>query len=119
MKKLLTQLTIPFLLSSCTDYKNKPVYQVKVGEEIEIYYNTNSCCYYFLDEKELQYVKKIREESKEGFKIISCDGCTTTTGYVFKGIKIGVDTIRLKKMYGGDSIGSKPILEEIYIVKVK
>lgn len=93
------------LLTACTnnqhfrtedDYKNREKYSVIIGDTIEIYYTTNSCCLYCQPNAEqlnhLKYAgKRIMIREPKG-----CEGCNHTAALLFVAKSEGVDTI-----YGG------------------
>ncbi len=77
-----------------SDYKNKQRYSATIGDTIEIYYSTNSCCKYCQPNaasfKHLEYI---------GQKIVipepnDCEGCNHTTALLFVAKSKGIDTIR-------------------------
>ncbi|MDJ1481038.1 hypothetical protein QNI16_11135 [Cytophagaceae bacterium YF14B1] len=126
-------LTIIYLLltaSGCTSkevgYTNSSTYQLHVGQTVEIYYSTSSCCYYcIVNEKSLSHVqfinrKAVEEHKKPEDMSKMCVGCPSTFAFVFKAIKPGIDTIRLDRpmaLESCDSTYSKD--QELYIVEVK
>lgn len=75
-------------------FENKKVYNVHVGDTIEIYYSTNSCCKYCLGNEDkllnLEFIgRKIVVPEEKG-----CDGCNHTAALSFVAIKKGTETIR-------------------------
>ncbi len=75
-------------------YKNKPKYFINIGDTIEIYHSTNSCCKYCQpNADELQHLELI------GSKIVipsikDCDGCNYTSALMFVAKSSGIDTIK-------------------------
>lgn len=75
-------------------YKNKSTYSINVGDTIEIYHSTNSCCKYCQPNaeklKHLDYIgSKIVIPEKKG-----CYGCNHTSALMFVAKSVGVDTIK-------------------------
>jgi len=100
------------------EYKNKEKYSLSVGETVEIYYSTNSCCHYAVTNKEeLQHIKFVEDKVIDsGPK--DCDGCDYTAAFVFKAESKGTDTVELKRL-----IASQPdddsVQPEKYIIEIK
>ena len=126
MKSIHKTLVYIFLLvfSSCQFYEkfeNKKEYNIKLGETFKIYYSTNSCCGYCNNSQNLKNVSIIEsivvKEEKKG-----CEGCSTESAYIFKGLNRGRDTIRLYEispMSNCDSLNNDSIFEEeIFFVNV-
>ena len=81
-------------LRNINAFKNKSVYSVNIGDTIEIYHSTNSCCKYCQPNADkLQHLdfigSKIVIPSKKG-----CDGCNWTSALMFVAKSQGVDTIK-------------------------
>jgi hypothetical protein len=75
------------------DFANKSEYKVNVGETVEIYYSTNSCCMYCQPNRyELNHVEYIGEKTVVPMKK-NCDGCDATYALMYKAISPGIDTI--------------------------
>lgn len=89
---------IAIWLTSCNwkaaaDYTNPPEQTVKVGEEVKIYYTTNSCCRFCSPNMEnLNHLKYTGEEVIIPYPN-GCDGCNETVALVFKAKSKGTDTI--------------------------
>jgi hypothetical protein len=93
---------IPFIvltLISCKNgtekaYTNKSHYSIAIGDTLEIYYTTNSCCQYCQPNQEqlkhLKYIgrKTIIKEPKD------CVGCSQTSALLFVAKSKGIDTIK-------------------------
>ena len=111
---------IILLSISCKEYKNKEIYHLSVGETVEIYYSTNSCCHYCLvNENRLKNLKLIDEKTVDAAPT-NCDGCSHTAAFVFETISLGVDTVYLKQMVGGDDCDSSSTENaERYIVYIE
>jgi hypothetical protein len=81
-------------LSITNYYKNKPKYSINIGDTIEIYHTTNSCCNYCQpNADELQHLVYI------GSKIVipskkDCEGCNYTSALMFVAKSAGIDTIK-------------------------
>ena len=74
-------------------FENKSIYNIQLGDTIEIYHSTNSCCKYCLGNEfkleKLKYIGlKIVVPEKEG-----CYGCNHTAALSFVAIKKGTETI--------------------------
>jgi hypothetical protein len=81
---------------SCNRYENKKRYEIPVGKTVEIYYSTNSCCYYCLaNENELKHIKFVDKKMIDPGPR-DCEGCDYTGAFVFKTESKGVDTVKLK-----------------------
>lgn len=123
--QLFIHLLISFLILGCTSktetkkYENKPIYKLKIGETVNIYYSTNSCCYYcFANEQKLMHIEfvedKMIDKGPEG-----CDGCNYTAAYIFKAKSAGTDTIKLKSSAASLPCEESEGLAGKYIVIVK
>lgn len=119
----LSFILIILLLTNCkADYKNKPIYSVKVGETVDLYISENSCCINcWINDTSAKSIKFLNKKiMKSADK--NCEGCTSHFAWVFKGIKSGTDTIAIATIPGGhkcndflkDSLGTI----ETFIVKV-
>ncbi|MGH1336078.1 MAG: hypothetical protein ACRBFS_08110 [Aureispira sp.] len=119
MKKITFLVLISIIFYNCSNYKNKINYKTKVGEIVEIYDSTNSCCYYCLsNEKDLKHIKlmerkTIDEPSKD------CDGCNHTEAFVFKTESIGIDTVELKLLEATMECDNNGIESKKYIIEIK
>jgi hypothetical protein len=105
------------LLYSCSNYENKSVYELSVGETVKIYTSTNSCCHYcFLNKDALNhsaFIETVREEDSD------CAGCHYTNAYLLQGKSVGIDTVRLQLAVGSDDCDSASNDVEQYVIKVK
>jgi hypothetical protein len=75
-------------------YKNKSTYSINIGDTIEIYHSTNSCCKYCQPNAE-----KLKHLDFIGSKIVipekkGCEGCNHTSALMFVAKSVGVDTIK-------------------------
>jgi len=116
----LTMLNLFALLLTLSDceYKNKPVYDLAVGESFEIYYNNNSCCNYCNNANELKTCSLVDEEVVVyGSKYLK--GGTSTYSLTFTAKTLGTDTIKLLQVGGDDSCTSLMNNAEKYIVHVR
>jgi|GEM_PF-2522432 len=125
MKNILILLISIIIFCSCNNkldpnnFINKDFYEVKVGETINIYYSTNSCCYYcILNLSEISNVSFIKDtliiNSEE-----DCQGCNELRAFEFKATKLGLDTIKLNSSTASQDCYSKPSKPMTYIIKVK
>lgn len=87
------------MLISCNNgtekaYTNKSHYSIAIGDTLEIYYTTNSCCQYCQPNAE-----KLRHLKYVGSKIIlaerkDCIGCSQTSARMFLAKSKGIDSIK-------------------------
>jgi hypothetical protein len=81
-------------LAAFNSYKNKSYYLVNIGDTIEIYHSTNSCCKYCQPNADkLQHLEYI------GSKVVipskkDCEGCNYTSALLFVAKSVGFDTIK-------------------------
>ena len=103
----------------CGSHKNKDKYEIKVGETVEIYYSTNSCCSYCVsNEKSLKHVKLMGKKTIDnGPK--DCAGCNYTAAFIFKGKSVGIDTLELKLLVASMDCDSNDVKPEKYIIEIK
>lgn len=106
-------------LASCNRYVNKDKYQISVGEELDLYYSTNSCCYYCLsNEVELKHLKLIgRNTIDEGPE--DCEGCNYIAAFTLQGKSVGIDTVELKLLTATMTCDEDEGQIEKYIIEVK
>ncbi|MCB9252912.1 MAG: hypothetical protein H6605_10625 [Flavobacteriales bacterium] len=110
------------LYASCTEnhkeYANQSRYKIKIGEELKLYYITNSCCFYCISDsssiKSLNYKDDVIVDDGPD----DCDGCDRTSAFVFLAKQIGVDTIILKSATAGDDCETQSLDRNIYFVQV-
>lgn len=75
------------------NFTNNQEYTISVGETVEIYYSTNSCCMYCQPNKyDLKHVEYIGEKTLIPMKK-NCDGCDATYALMYKAKSPGTDTI--------------------------
>lgn len=120
MKKIIYLVFIISGIFSCQKktFENKPQYELKVNEIVEIYYSTNSCCYYcLLDESDLRHLELIEEKTVDPGPR-NCDGCNYVAAFIFKAISSGVDTIKLNHATATEPCQTNDIPEK-YVVVVK
>ena len=78
------------------DYSNQSVYNVSVGDTVQIYFENNSCCYICVpnqgDYKHLLYVgeKTVKTPGDE-----LCMGCSSTFAELFIAKSVGTDTVKI------------------------
>jgi hypothetical protein len=119
MNRIIFLALIGVVFCRCKEYENQNEYEVKIGETVEIYYTTNSCCYYCLsNEKDLKHVKLIERRKIDGGKK-DCAGCNYTAAFVFKAVSIGIDTIELKLLGAAMDCDSNEVDSEEYIIRIK
>jgi predicted secreted protein len=85
-----------FVLISCSNqqkgiknFTNKKVYKLKVGETFEIYYSTNSCCYFCLSNTNQSIVNQISNKRIKDNLDETCAGCDALYSLKFKAVKKG------------------------------
>lgn len=109
------------LVSGCAKkYENKEVYDIPVGGSCEIYFSTNSCCLYCVEKEQM-----LRHVERSKILVVDpgpedCSGCQAHYAFVFKGIRPGADTIRLKEITAsGDCETSGVLISEQYVIRVR
>ena len=114
-------ICLGLFIISCTKktYENKSSYELKVNETVEIYYSTNSCCYYcFAEEQNLNHLEFVEEKTIDrGPK--NCDGCNYIAAYVFRAITPGIDTVKLKHATASEPCRDAEIPAEEFIIVIK
>lgn len=119
MKKIAFILLVGLSVAGCATYDNKERYELTVNENAEIYYSTNSCCFYCLaNEDQLKHVKLVEQKTIDPGPS-DCEGCNHTGAFVFVGTSVGVDTIQLKHLTATMNCDSSAIRVENYIIEVK
>ena len=118
--KLIVILSLTSLFFyGCSSYENKDKYEIKVGETVEIYYSTNSCCYYCItNEESLNHVKLIERKTIDNGPE-DCEGCSYTAAFIFKAESVGIDTVELKLLGATMDCDSNEIKPEKYIIEIK
>ncbi len=122
MKIIPVRFLVIFLVltfSACKKYVNKDRYIISVGEELDLYYSTNSCCYYCITKEEgLKHITfSGRKTIDEGPN--DCVGCNFTAAYTFRGKSVGIDTIELKLLAATMSCEEDEGRSEKYIIEVR
>lgn len=110
-----------FWLASCSliSYENRSHYELEIDETVEIYYTTNSCCHYCLiKEQNLRHIELLGSKTVNK-SLIDCAGCNNTVAYIFSAKSIGIDTIRLAMIGGGEKCEDMEHESESYIVEVQ
>ena len=119
MKRILIISLIGLFLHGCTNHENKDKYEVNVGETVEIYYSTNSCCYYCLSNiQELNHVDLLETKTIDTDPE-DCAGCNYTYAFVFKAESVGIDTVELKSLTASMDCDSNNVMPEKYIIEIK
>jgi len=103
----------------CNKYVNKDKYTISVGEKLDLYYSTNSCCYYCLsNEKALKHISLLgRKTIDTGPK--DCEGCNYIAAFTFQGESIGVDTVYLQLLEAPMDCNADEGQIEKYIIEIK
>ena len=117
--KIFAIVLVTLILTACNDYKNKDSYVIEVGETIEIYYSTNSCCQYCVaNNQELVHINLLEDKTIDpGPK--DCQGCNYMAAFIFEGVSVGTDTVELKVVPASKDCYNNDVEPEIYIVEVK
>ena len=116
------------ILYSCiNDFHNKPKYEIKVGETFDLYVAENSCCSNcWINELSMKSITLVKHKlvSKPWF---AKGGGTYYYAWVFKGIKVGVDTIKIVNLaigsgencrdYKEASSYNKPVIFVVNVIK--
>lgn len=107
------------MIISCSNHENKSHYEVNPNEEVEIYYTTNSCCYYcIVNEAELKHVM-LKDDKQVAPPPSGVDGGSYTRAFVFFAVSAGTDTIKLREVPGGEDCATHTGPTENYIISVK
>lgn len=119
MLNLLKLAIIALIISACNhDYTNQDHYSLSVGEKIEIFYSTNSCCQYCVtNESSLNVVQLVNDITVE--QEDNCDGCNYTGAFVFKGLRKGVDTVYLNMSTAKEDCYNDSLKKEYYVITVR
>ena len=118
LRSILIFSFIGLALSSCSSYENQEHYQIYVGETIDIFYSTNSCCYYCVSNLgNLKHVALIEDKTIDNGPE-NCDGCNSTSAFVFKAVSIGIDTVKLKRVEASTDCEKSDSEPEIYIIEI-
>jgi hypothetical protein len=114
-------LVLLFLGVGCENYSNKVIYEVTVGDSVDIYYSTNSCCKYCVLSPEKQTKTKLVQNKILDYGEKNCEGCNYIAAYTFRAIAKGVDTVMLQNLGATDdcSIIYDSSKIEKYVIVVK
>jgi len=118
---IFSSILLCLILHGCENkvYNNKAKYEINVNETVEIYYTTNSCCYYCVsNEKELMHIKLIERKLIEA-EPNDCIGCNHTSAFIFIGQSKGIDTIEVKGLGVTMNCDSNNVPPEKYIIEIK
>ena len=120
MKNLILTCVITALLISCSNFENKEIYEMNIGDKVEIYASTNSCCFYCFSNQESLEHTEFKEIKRVDNGPSDCEGCNWTDAYVFEAKSTGIDTIILEHRVQIDSCSSSFGREpEKYVIRVK
>ncbi len=119
MKQVLIISLITILFHGCENYENKDKYVVKVGESVEIYYSSNSCCYYCISNSEELVHVYLKETLTVDTGPEDCAGCNYTYALVFMAESVGVDTIELKSIQASKDCDSSNVIPQKFIIEVR
>ncbi len=125
MNKAIIYLVILLGVIACNhnhkedQYTNKGSYKISTNESVELYYSTNSCCYYCVSNKsELKYTQLVEDKMIDKGPS-DCEGCNYISAFVFKGKSKGIDTVELKIVQANMDCYSNDVQPERYIIEVK
>lgn len=121
MKHYLFFLLPCLYLSACSSptYDNQAKYELAVGEKLDIYFSTNSCCQYcFAAAQNLRHIEFLEEKTLDSGPR-DCAGCNFVAAYVFRAISPGIDTVQLNHSVASESCPEAEGPPEMYIVVVK
>lgn len=119
MKYIIFSLFTLTILACDKEYINQPEYHLNLGETVEIYFSTNSCCEYcIINMEELNSVSFEQEITVEPYPD-DCAGCSFTGAFVFKAVHPGTDTILLNVREMSASCYELDEEPEMYIVHVQ
>ena len=119
MYKILLLLITGLSFNACENHENKERYEISIGDQVEIYYSTNSCCYYCIaNEQDLKHIAFVNKKMIDsGPK--DCDGCNYKSAFIFEGKSLGIDTVKLRLSLAAEACNENNIHEEIYVVEIK
>ena len=111
--------TLPYFSCQEKNFDNQPQYEINVNETVDIYYTTNSCCYYcILNEANFRHVENVGQKIVDpGIK--DCVGCDYVGAFTFKATSAGIDTVRLKLAAASESCEEADSPIEKYVVIVE
>ena len=120
MFRLFLAVLLTLLICSC--YRNEPSYSIQIGESLDLFVHTNSCCNYcWLDQENATHLRRtdrrVVDRADE-----DCAGCSNVEAWTYEGISEGTDTIRIATLQGGtacDEMDSSLIYGEVaYVIHV-
>ncbi|ABG58676.1 hypothetical protein CHU_1405 [Cytophaga hutchinsonii ATCC 33406] len=119
MNKLFLAVIIAVIFSGCNTYQNNSTYIIAPGETVDIYYSTNSCCFYCLiNEDQLKHIRLVDQKTLDPGPD-QCEGCNATFAFTFKAGSIGTDTVKLKHLNALDTCTYPGGVTENYIITVR
>lgn len=97
-RKAAKEIAIAEKLAAERDYSNQETYNVSVGDTVEIYFETNSCCYICVPNQDkynhLLYIGEksmTTDKNEDGL----CLGCNSTYAELFVAKSVGTDTVKI------------------------
>lgn len=99
--KPMSRVLLPILLvlTACSR-ENKAFYSIHVGETMDLYLGTNSCCLHcWIDSAQVSHVRWISEEVIETSPL---DGGSGRMIWTFQGMTPGIDTLRIAWIPAGN-----------------
>ena len=110
------------IFSGCKEYKNRGLYNIRIGETFELYVAENSCCIYsWANAASVKSVKLLEKKLVEEADS-DCDGCSSSYAWLYKGVSVGTDTIKIANIPAGGEdkylLNPDRYIKSIYIVNV-
>ena len=111
------------LFQSCkntVDYSNTSFYDLKVGDELNLYFTTNSCCFKCVaNQSRLKYLSLKNEYFVLDTEQEKCEGCNRTKAFKFVANSAGIDTIRINSFKANDVCNDSTTNAEEYIIRIQ
>lgn len=111
------------LFQSCkntVDYSNTSFYDLKVGDELNLYFTTNSCCFKCVTNlSELKHLSLIDEYFISDDEQKDCEGCNRQKAFKFIANSVGIDTIRINSFTPNEICNDTTSNSEQYIISVQ
>lgn len=108
-----------FQIVGCNfSHTTQKMYDIKVGEEFEIYIDENSCCQNcWQNEKLIKSIQLVSTKCTDWIKNTD-DGGTTHYAWKFRGIAEGSDSIRIVRISGGDDCSNPENVYSDVVIQV-
>src|SRR5690554_3894591 len=117
---LILSLSLFQSCKSTVDYSNKSSYDLKIGEELNLYFTTNSCCFECVTNlSELKHLSLIDEYFISDDEQKDCEGCNRQKAFKFIANSVGIDTIRINSFTPNEICNDTTSNSEQYIISVQ